>query len=178
MYHSEQKCAHSLWRQQMGTFSCYWNSPFTGEFPSQRPVTQSFDVFFDLCWNKGLSKQSRCWWFKMPSCSLWCYCNIGSEFCIVGYGTGPLQDLWISSILYFVNNTLWFKKIRYFTEPLPIYLLWEHFLKSIKIELKCVCRISSEDNSSLIKVMACAITPSCYLDLLHDTIWRQWVRMS
>ena len=24
------------------------NSPVTGEFPSQRPVTQSFKVFFDL----------------------------------------------------------------------------------------------------------------------------------
>ena len=26
----------------------------TGEFPSQRPVTRSFDVFFDLCLNKWL----------------------------------------------------------------------------------------------------------------------------
>ena len=37
----------------METFSallvfCAGNSPVTGEFPSQRPVTQSFDVFFDL----------------------------------------------------------------------------------------------------------------------------------
>ena len=24
------------------------NSPATGEFPAQRPVTRSFDVFFDL----------------------------------------------------------------------------------------------------------------------------------
>ena len=31
---------------------CEGNSPVTGEFPSQRPVTQSFDVFFDLCWEK------------------------------------------------------------------------------------------------------------------------------
>ena len=38
---------------------CAGNSPFNGEFPSQRPVTQSFDVFFDLCLNKRLSKQSR-----------------------------------------------------------------------------------------------------------------------
>ena len=30
------------------------NSPVTGEFPSQRPVTRSFDVFL----NKRLSKQS------------------------------------------------------------------------------------------------------------------------
>ena len=28
-----------------------------GEFPAQRPVTRIFDVFFDLCLNKQLSKQ-------------------------------------------------------------------------------------------------------------------------
>ena len=27
---------------------CVGNSPATGEFPAERPVTQSFDVFFDL----------------------------------------------------------------------------------------------------------------------------------
>ena len=34
------------------------NSPIPGEFPSQRLVTRSFGVFFDLCLNKPLSKQS------------------------------------------------------------------------------------------------------------------------
>ena len=29
-----------------------------GEFPTQRPVTRSFDVFFDLRLNKWLRKQS------------------------------------------------------------------------------------------------------------------------
>ena len=38
---------------------CAGNSPVTGEFPAQRPVMQSFDVFFDLRLNKRLSKQ---WW--------------------------------------------------------------------------------------------------------------------
>ena len=38
---------------------CAGNSPVPGEFPSKRPVTQRFDVFFDLCLNKRLSKQSR-----------------------------------------------------------------------------------------------------------------------
>ena len=33
------------------------NSPVTGDFPTQRPVTRSFDVFFDLLLNEGLSKQ-------------------------------------------------------------------------------------------------------------------------
>ena len=47
----------------METFStllalCVGNSPVTSEFPSQRPVTRSFDVFFDLCLNELLSKQS------------------------------------------------------------------------------------------------------------------------
>ena len=47
----------------------------TGEFPTQRPVTRTFDVFFDLRPNKHLSKQSRGWWFEMPPCSLWRHCN-------------------------------------------------------------------------------------------------------
>ena len=42
------------------------NSPVTGEFPAQRLVTQSFDVFFDLRLNKRLSKQSWGWWFETP----------------------------------------------------------------------------------------------------------------
>ena len=33
-------------------------SSVTGEFPSQTPVTRSFDDFFDLRLNKRLSKQS------------------------------------------------------------------------------------------------------------------------
>ena len=42
----------SWWRHQMETFSallalCAGNSPVSGEFPAQRPVTRSFDVFFD-----------------------------------------------------------------------------------------------------------------------------------
>ena len=36
---------------------CAGNSPIPGEFPEQRPVTRSFDVFFDLRLNKRLSKQ-------------------------------------------------------------------------------------------------------------------------
>ena len=62
----------------METFSallalCAGNSPVTGEFPAQRPVTLSFDVFFGL--NKRLSKQSWGWWFETPSRSLWRHCN-------------------------------------------------------------------------------------------------------
>ena len=47
-----------------------------GEFPTQRPVTRSFDVFFDLRLNKRLSKQPRGWLFETPSWSLWRQCNV------------------------------------------------------------------------------------------------------
>ena len=71
----------SWWRHQMGTFStlldlCEENSPVTGEFSTQRPVTQSFDVFFDLHLNKRLSNPSRRQWFETPSRSLWRHCNV------------------------------------------------------------------------------------------------------
>ena len=46
-----------------------------GEFPAQRPVTRSFEVFFDLRLNKRLGKQSWGWWFEMPSFPLWRHCN-------------------------------------------------------------------------------------------------------
>ena len=46
-----------------------------GEFPPQRPVTRSFDVFFDLRLNKRSNKQPQGWWFETPSWSLWRQCN-------------------------------------------------------------------------------------------------------
>ena len=51
----------SWWFHQMEAFSallalCEGNLPVTGKFPSQRPVTRSFDVFFGLRLNKRLMK--------------------------------------------------------------------------------------------------------------------------
>ena len=46
-----------------------------GEFHAQRPVTRSFDVFFDLRLNKRLSKQPWGRWFETPSWPLWRQCN-------------------------------------------------------------------------------------------------------
>ena len=54
---------------------CAGNSPVSGDFPAQRTVTRSFDIFFDLRLNKRLSKQSWGWWFEMPSRPLWLHCN-------------------------------------------------------------------------------------------------------
>ena len=57
-YGSHPAYPKNSWRHQMEIFStllaiCEGNSPVTGEFSSQRPVTRSFDVFFDLRLNKG-----------------------------------------------------------------------------------------------------------------------------
>ena len=88
----------------METFSallalCEGNPPVTGGFPSQRPVTRSFDVFFALRLSKQLSKQSRSWWFETLLHSLWCHCNVMTKrhqsstllaFCKVN----PLMDFY------------------------------------------------------------------------------------
>ena len=50
--------------------------PGIHRFPTQRPVTRSFDVFFDLRLNKRLSKQPWGWWFETPSWSLWRHFNV------------------------------------------------------------------------------------------------------
>ena len=64
----------------METFSalldlCAGNSPVTGEFPAQRPVTRSYVVFFDLGLNKRLGKHTWGCWFETPSRSPWRHCN-------------------------------------------------------------------------------------------------------
>ena len=61
--------------------SCAGNSPVTGEFPAQRPVTRTFDVFFDLRLNKRLSKQSWGWWFETLSRPLWRHRNENCTSC-------------------------------------------------------------------------------------------------
>ena len=71
---------NSWWRHQMEIFSlllalCAGNSPVTGKIPTQRPVTRSFNVFFDLRMNKRLSKRSWGWRFETPWCSLWRHGN-------------------------------------------------------------------------------------------------------
>ena len=109
---------NTWWHHQMETFSallaiCAGNSPVTGEFPAQTPVTRSFDIFVGVRLNKRLSKQWWGWWFEMPTRPLWRHCN-GFGFirlfpfgCIDG--TGPIYD-W-PSINEFILNDM--GKIKY-----------------------------------------------------------------
>ena len=66
------------WRHQMETFSallalCVGNSPITGEFPTQRPVTRSFDVFFAL--RNGWVNNGEAGDFKSHRAHYECHCN-------------------------------------------------------------------------------------------------------
>ena len=99
------------WRHQMETFSellalCAGNSPITGEFPLQRPVTKSLDIFFDLRRNKRLSKRSRRWLFEMPSRSLLRHCN--------GYNVNALtvlsEEIFIGTVPWaiLITYSIWY----------------------------------------------------------------------
>ena len=70
----------SWWRHQMEAFTallaiCAGNSPVTGEFPAQRPVTRGFDIFVHLRPNIRLSKQPWGWLFETLSRPLWRHRN-------------------------------------------------------------------------------------------------------
>ena len=107
------------WRNQMETISALLaisagNSLVTNEFPTQRPVTRSFDIFFDLGLNNRLSKQWWGWWFETPSCSLWCHCNDSRQ---------P-NYYFISYMLFWDHNTEKSMKTPVDQSPHPCYLQW------------------------------------------------------
>ena len=117
----------SWWRHQMETFSalltlCAGNSPGPGEFPAQRPVTQSFGVFFDLRLNEWLSKPPWGWWFETLSWSSWRQCNVMTKslggILILSQGhILLLADLWWSLPLGIKPSTtgrFFFFKMRFY----------------------------------------------------------------
>ena len=72
----------------------------TGEFPPQRPVTRSFEVFFYL--QQWLSKRLRRWRFETPSRSLWRHCAISHAWhCVSNHKDIdglPNSLLWMTTI--------------------------------------------------------------------------------
>ena len=105
--------ATNPWRRyQVETFSallvlCTGNSPVTREFPSQMPVSRSFDVFFDLRMNKQLSKQSRRRWFDTPSRWLWRHCNV-DEDSLTSTVESPYNTINFNTILHTAQQFLLF----------------------------------------------------------------------
>ena len=79
------------------------NPPVPGESPAQRPVSRSFDVFFDLPLNKQLSKQSRGRWFETPSRSLWRQRN-DDIFMVISLALVQLDDCLIANVAILTND--------------------------------------------------------------------------
>ena len=91
--------------------------PLCGEFPAQRPVTRSFDVFFDLHLIKRLSKHSRGWWFETLSHPLWRHCNVN----MLNYFKDYKKFIRIS---YYILDCIQQKKAKFTLEQpymLPIF---------------------------------------------------------
>ena len=102
-----------------------------GEFPTQSPVTRSFDVFFDLRVNKRLSKQSRGWLFETPVSSLWRHCN-GSWNVSMCQCKFPIDNVLVE--VYLLSETLIYhtNKEIYATPKLEIITLALFFFQMIK----------------------------------------------
>ena len=109
------------WRHQMETFSaslaiCAGNS--------QRPVTRSFDVFFDLRLNKRLSKQSWGWWFQTLSLPLWRHCNAK---CLLLSHKFSHVYLWKPLSLIVIGDGVLIRQIsvvRMAGQPLQVFGVW------------------------------------------------------
>ena len=122
--------AESWWRHQMETSSvllaiCAGNSPVPGEYPAQRPVTRSFDVFFDLRPNKLLSKQSWGWWSETPSRSLWRHRNDPTHSALYNNWFYTWYFFLLSGFIFFPNLFSNENHLRYHVVYVAKKILWK-----------------------------------------------------
>ena len=124
------------WRHQMETFSALL---VPGEFPIQRLVTRSFDVYFDLRPNKRLSKQWWGWWFETLSWSLWRHRNENLVGCIYAlYHSLSTSPVGVSIVFFnitFFIATNWYRfvvnQIKHISEVLVVCISVLYYLLSI-----------------------------------------------
>ena len=121
------------WHHQMEPFFvllalCAENSQVTGEFPAQRPVMWTFDVFFDLHLNKRLSKQSWGWWFEPPWRPLWHHCTG-----LMYYNQSNHTDNQLCgkrTTLFWASWCLYFSWCMY-TQIFQLVLWWHHEVEAL-----------------------------------------------
>ena len=154
---AQRKWVPSWWRYQMEAFSallvfCAGNSPVTGEFPTQRPVTRSFDVFFDLRVNKRLSKQSLGWWFETPTSSLWRHCN--ADY-FLDYWNDKIWSHFLCSLLCTRQP---FNIAEYTCKPVmpdtPMYCVSEHRQRHSMCHNihQCIWLMTTSSNGNILRV--------------------------
>ena len=104
---------------------CVGNSPVPGEFHAQRPVTRSFDVFFDLRLNKRLSKQSWGWWFETLSRPFWRHRKIvRALYCLSNNVLSFIYELYVLKIIkeYLIDEFVQFSSNK--DKSVINYLQW------------------------------------------------------
>ena len=122
-----------------------------GEFPTQRPVTRSFDVFFDLRLNKRLSKQPWGWWFETRSWSLWRHRNDKLKLEV-----HTLNFKYIANLHHLEFFKQWFS--------MGIVFAICHYANSSFLQLECPIPLK---------------TPACNTDWIKTTshTWVSWLKM-
>ena len=144
---------------------CLGNSPATGEFPSQRPVTQSLDVFFDLHLNRRLRKQTWDWWFETLSRPFWRHCNEQRLKLRQGWEITPNTFTWMWFVLHIlIPMQVWLISVISSPPgqngPSQTIYFWKHFRELkicvlIKISLMFVPKGPIDNNPALVRIMAC-----------------------
>ena len=128
------------------------NTPVTSGFPAQRPVTRSFDVFFDARLNKRLNKHSRCWWFETPWRSLWRQCN-GFVLCYVLVLTEFIHI--VQGCFRRLTHNLPWQNGRHFADNIFKRISLNEDVKiAIQISLGVVLKGLIYNKSALVKIMA------------------------
>ena len=134
--------------------------PVSGEFPAQRPVTRSYNVFFHLCLNKWLSKQSWGWWFETPSPSLWRHRNGSEHFCSNHFTAVRFMPIsWLRRVVT-INQTL-MSMLNGHKIADAIFkgvFLNENYHIVIRISLKYVSMVPNNFYPALIHIMVCRRT--------------------
>ena len=163
----------SWWRHQMKAFSvslalCAGNSAVTAEFPSQRPVKQSFDVFFDLPAKKS-------WVTNHNACDLRCHCahyDVTVMHLYLAYSKNYAHNIYCDMfccglpLLCFTNIlqvylsgivSIWIGTI--ILPPVPVKQSWRISVKSCALSAKYCMNQSVLDQYNTANI-ACLGTPS------------------
>ena len=129
----------SWWRHQMETFSallviCAVNSPVNS--PHKKPVTRSFNVFFDLRLNKRLSKQSWGWWFETLSRSLWRHRNDDDIWLVGAYAVHSIYRSfsWVVGISSSLGGFILYI-YPYSSRPRIAVRWWRHGMETFSVLL-------------------------------------------
>ena len=137
---------------------CAGNSLVTGEFPAQRPVTRSFDVFFGLRLSKRLSKQSWGWWFETLSRPSWRHCNE------IGQPDPRVDPYWL---ILCIACTFCKDSIKY--SWLWFVVINDQCMLSFAHPLLCWCRCGSRWRVVNSKLIRHGMNKCCYWNIFSFT---------